>query len=93
MPEDKVTEGTTLAELLLEHLPARHPHVADELVRKLFELDDEGPARLDGDGSPVLSDRYLVVVNGKYYALLPGGARYKLRDGDVISVFPPLGGG
>jgi len=80
-----VPEGTTLAELLLKRLPMEHPDVGQELVGVLFKVDEEG--------NPVLSGRYLVLVNGHSCASLPEGLRYELRDGDVISMFPPLGGG
>jgi len=37
--------------------------------------------------------RFLLVVNGNSHASLSNGLNYELRDGDVISIFPPLGGG
>mgnify|MGYP000244579055 CR=1 FL=1 len=73
--EIEIEDGTTLADLLSEVLPSRHPG----LRRALREA--------------VSSGRYLVVVNGRSHNSLPGGLGYKLRDGDVISMFPPLGGG
>jgi molybdopterin synthase sulfur carrier subunit len=33
-----------------------------------------------------------VLVNGKDYRLL-GGLKAKLKDGSIISIFPPVGGG
>jgi len=87
-----VEDGTTLGELLLERIPMEHPGVAQELVGALFEVEEDG-VRLDEEGNPVLSGRYLVLVNGRSYPSLPEGLRYELKDGDVISMFPPLGGG
>ncbi len=80
-----VEDGTTLAELLLKRLPEEHPDVAEELLKAFSEPGE--------DGRPVLGGRYLILVNGCFYARLPGGADYVLRDGDVITIFPPLGGG
>ena len=68
----------------LRSLPSRHPEAAGEIRRRLFE----------GGGEELkLSRRYLIIVNGRYYAHLPGGLDYRLREGDVIAIFPPLGGG
>jgi len=80
-----VPEGFTLAELLLEHIPMKHPDIGQEFVRVLFKADEEG--------NPVLSGRYLVLVNGRSWTSLPGKMCYELREGDKISIFPPLGGG
>ena len=80
-----VEDGTTLGGLLLKRIPMEHPDIGQELVRALFKMDEEG--------NPVLSGRYLVLVNGRSCSSLPEGLRYELKDGDVISMFPPLGGG
>ncbi|HDJ26107.1 MAG TPA: MoaD/ThiS family protein [Candidatus Bathyarchaeota archaeon] len=76
-----VEEGTTLRRLLFDLLPEKHPR-AREKIAELLGI--QGPGR---------AGRYLILVNGRSHALLPGQMDYELRDGDVITLFPPLGGG
>lgn len=80
----RVEEGTTLGDLLLRHLPERYPRARKRILELLL-----GP----NPGEHGLSGRYLILVNGKSHNLLPGQLDYELKDGDVITMFPPLGGG
>ncbi|RLI16264.1 molybdopterin synthase sulfur carrier subunit [Candidatus Bathyarchaeota archaeon] len=91
----KVKEGTTLADLLLTHIPNRHPKVSERWKIQVFEIEG-GEIKYERDGTPSL--KYLVLINGISYASIREGKkrpglRYKLKDGDNISIFPPVGGG
>lgn len=55
-----------------------------ELLRRLDELStfiDEG-----------FTERFIVLVNG-VNVRLSGGLEMRVKDGDVIDIFPPAGGG
>ena len=40
-----------------------------------------------------LSERTAVLLNGMHYRHLPDGLNTLLKDGDQVSIFPPLAGG
>ncbi len=74
--EYEVERGVKLADLLLNHIPSRHAHVAEVWRDKV-----EGFMR-GGEAS------YIVIVNGDRARL-----DQELKDGDVVAVLPPVGGG
>ena len=85
--------GTTLVDLLLNHIPERHRKVSKKWKERIFEMD-KGEIRFDKQGIPVLSEYYLILVNGRHFNLISKrGLMYKLKDGDVIAVLPPVSGG
>lgn len=54
----------------------------EELKREI--LDEETVA---------LSRRVAVLVNGRHYTHTPEGLQILLKDGDEVSIFPPIAGG
>lgn len=91
----KVENGTALMDLLLNHIPNRHQDVSERWKSQVFEIEG-GEIKCEKDGSPSL--KYLVLINGiSYISIREGkkrlGLRYKLKDGDDVSVLPPVGGG
>ena len=92
----EVKDGTTLMELLLKHIPERHQRVARVWKERIFETES-GEVKFNNDETPSLK-YHLILVNGISYRLVledgkRPGLRYKLKDGDEIAVFPPVGGG
>jgi molybdopterin converting factor small subunit len=84
--EYTVEEGTTLANLLLSHIPERHSDVSKAWVETLFRTV-RGEMAQDKSGVPALGD-YLVLTNGKSVDLSE-----RLKEGDDVAVMPPFGGG
>ena len=41
----------------------------------------------------LLSDQVAVLINGRSYTNLPDGLETILKDGDEVSIFPPIAGG
>ena len=67
---------------------------ADTVMELLLQLSDRyGPdfreEALDGDN---ISDRLIVLVNGRHLAHTGGGETH-LSEGDTVAVFPIIGGG
>ena len=67
---------------------------ADTVMELLLQLSDRyGPdfreEALDGD---TISDRLIVLVNGRHIAHT-GGGQTQLSEGDTVAVFPIIGGG
>ena len=94
--EYKAKDRTMLMDLLLEHIPERHRNISRSWKEMIFETEKDG-IKFDKDGTPVLS-YYLVLINGWSYrwVLQDGrrpGLRHELKEGDVIAIFPPVGGG
>jgi len=92
----EVKDGTTLMDLLLQHIPGRHSNVSKSWKEWIFETEGH-EVKFDKDGTPVLS-YYLVLINGRSYNSVSvderrPGLRYKLKDGDEVAVLPPVGGG
>jgi len=88
-----VKDGTTLMDLLLKHIVERHSNVSTKWKERIFETD-KGEIKFDKYGTPVLSEYYLILINGRYYnSISKMGLMYQLRDGDVIAILPPVGGG
>jgi len=94
--EYEVEDGTTLMDLLLQHIPERHSNVSKSWKEWIFETERH-EIKFDKDGIPVLS-YYLILVNGRSYNSISEDGRrlglmYKLKDGDEIAILPPVGGG
>jgi MoaD family protein len=84
--EYDIDEEATLADLLVSHVPERHPAVSKTWAETLFRTV-RGETAQDKDGVPVLGD-YLVTVNGKSVNLAE-----RLKAGDEVAIMPPFGGG
>ena len=94
--EYEVKDGTMLMDLILKHIPERHRNVSRGWKERIFEME-RNKIKFDKDGTPVLR-YYLILINGTSYRLITEdgkrpGLRYKLKDGDEIAIFPPVGGG
>jgi MoaD family protein len=94
--EYKAKDGTMLMSLLLEHIPERHLNISKSWKDMIFETERD-KIKFDKDGTPVLS-YYLVLINGRSHRWVSQdrrrpGLRYKLKEGDVIAILPPVGGG
>lgn len=63
----------------------------EDLIKGVRDLYDAISADLDG-GLENLLDNYLVFVNG-IHAQFRNGLKTVLRDGDKVSIFPPVAGG
>ena len=88
-----VKDGTTLMDLLLKHVPERHRNVSTKWKERIFETDS-GEIKFDRYGTPVLSEYYLILINGRYYnSISKMGLMYQLKNEDVIAILPPVGGG
>jgi len=74
--EYEVEKGVKLVDLLLNHIPSRHAHVADIWRNKVESF-------MKGEEAS-----YIVIVNGDRARL-----DQELKDGDVVAVLPPVGGG
>lgn len=93
--EYEVKDGTMLMDLLLEYVPERHKAVSKKWKETLFEIEGN-EIKLD-DGVPIIK-HYLILINGKLHQFLSDegknpGFRYKLKDGDIVAILPPMGGG
>ncbi|MBS7624665.1 MAG: MoaD/ThiS family protein [Candidatus Bathyarchaeia archaeon] len=77
---------TTLADLLLKHIPERHGEVAEEWKQSVF-MTIRGEVAVNRDGTPILRN-YYVLVGGKSPEIT-----YRLKDGDEVAILPPVGGG
>ena len=88
-----IKNGTMLIDLLLKHIPERHRKVSTKWKERIFEMD-RGEIKLDKYGTPVLSEYYMILINGRYYnSISKMGLMYPLRNEDVIAILPPVGGG
>ncbi|MEM0049491.1 MAG: MoaD/ThiS family protein [Candidatus Bathyarchaeia archaeon] len=85
--EYEVENATSLAELLLKHIPERHNDISREWRETVFTTVG-GEVSMDRDGNPVLRDNYVILVNGRVREV-----SYRLMDGDEVAVLPPVGGG
>lgn len=81
-----IKKGAIVADLLLDHVPNRHPNVSKDWKETLFRTL-KGEHLQEKNGTPVLKN-YLVIVNGKSAQL-----KDCLKEGDEIAVMPPFGGG
>jgi molybdopterin converting factor small subunit len=84
--EYELEEGTTLKELLLNHVPQRHKQASETWIETVFRTI-RGEIARNKDGTPVLRDQ-LIIISGKSPRL-----RDKLKDGDEVTIMPPFGGG
>jgi MoaD family protein len=95
--EYKVTNGTTLIDLILNYIPQRHLSVSGKWKGKIFETKGH-KVKLDDTGAPSLREYYLILINGRQFSSISQdgidpGFRYRLKDGDEIAILPPVGGG
>ena len=95
--EYEIRDGTTLVDLLREHIPERHPNASLRWKEHIFQTE-RGKITLDKDGTPSLRGYYLILIKGRSYRSISEdgrhpGLRYKLKDGDEIAILPPVGGG
>ena len=91
--EYNVEDGTTIINLLFNHVPKRHWNTSSMWREKLFETED-GEVKRDREGIPILRDFYIILVNEKHLELISkDGGKYRLKNGDAISIFPSAGGG
>ena len=72
-----VSEGSTLRALIAE----LRSSLGDEFARQAF--DEQG----------ALLDHVAVLLNGQHDSHLPLGLDTPLKDGDQVSIFPPIAGG
>lgn len=81
--EEYEIKDTSLEDLLFKYIPDRHERVAREWKNILSA--DEGPGKTSGQ---LFRGGYIVFVNGEARDM-----KYRLRDGDVVAILPPVGGG
>ena len=84
--EEYSVENLSLADLLIRHIPNRHPEIAEEWKKTVFVTVGDNIA-MSEDGTPILK-HYFILVNG-----LSRNLTYTLKDGDEIAILPPVGGG
>ncbi|MGQ4913258.1 MAG: ubiquitin-like small modifier protein 1 [Candidatus Asgardarchaeia archaeon] len=63
-----------------------------ELLQKLIERYGEKFKKEIMDNDDKVKDHYVILVNGRNIVFLDG-VNTKVKDGDLISIFPPVGGG
>ena len=83
---------TVLRMLVGERETQLNAHNIDELIKllvKRFGVDFQRML-LEEDGA--LKHYFHVLVNGRHIRLLDG-INTSLKEGDVVAIFPPLGGG
>ncbi|MFN2263386.1 MAG: MoaD family protein [Anaerolineales bacterium] len=73
-------EGETLT--LVGLLTLLAVQSSQEFVQLIFEPEAQ-----------LLSDQVTVLINGRSYTNLPDGLETNLKDGDEVSIFPPIAGG
>ena len=93
--EYDLKDGSTLMDFLIQYVPERHNNVSRKWNETLFEME-KNEVKFD-NGVPILKN-YLILINGKLYQFLTEdgenpGFKYKLKDGDVVAILPPMGGG
>ena len=84
--EYTVEEETTLADLLVSHIPEWHSVVSKTWAETLFKTI-KGEMAQNRNGIPVLRN-YLIIINGKSAKL-----NERLKEGDEVAIMPPFGGG
>lgn len=70
---------SSLEDLLFKYIPSRHENVAKEW-REILSPAERRDRSSGGN--------YLIFVNGE-----PREIKYRLKDGDVVTILPPVGGG
>jgi MoaD family protein len=83
--EEYDVENSTLADLLIKHIPNRHPEISKEL-KEAISVTVRSEAAMNRD-TPILKN-YLILVNG-----LNQNLTYTLKDGDEIVILPTVEGG
>jgi len=83
--EEYDVENSTLADLLIKHIPSRHPEAAKELRETIFTtVKDEVAMNRD----TLMLKNYFILVNGLHQNLT-----YMLKDGDEVVILPSVEGG
>jgi molybdopterin converting factor small subunit len=83
--EEYDVENSTLADLLIKHIPSRHPEAAKELRETIFTTVRSDVA-MNRD-TPMLKN-YFILVNG-----LHQNPTYMLKNGDEVVILPSVEGG
>jgi molybdopterin synthase sulfur carrier subunit len=66
----------------------------EELINQLWsELGDSFARMSPNPGAARESSHLIALVNGRHCSHLPDGLATELKDGDEISIFPPVAGG
>ncbi|MBS7634154.1 MoaD family protein [Candidatus Bathyarchaeota archaeon] len=84
--EDYNVDGSTLADLLLKHIPERHGDKSQEWKETIF-VTVRGEVALNTAGIPMLKN-YFILVKGRTPEFT-----HRLEDGDEVVILPPVGGG
>jgi molybdopterin converting factor small subunit len=91
--EYEVKKGVMLIDLLLSYIPSRHRNVSRSWKQRMFESVN-GEIRLDKYGLPIPREYYKILINRRYFNLTSKDSlKHELKNGDVVDVLPPVGGG
>ena len=83
--EEYDVENSTLADLLMKHIPNRHPETAKEL-REAISLTVRSEVTMNRDTA--MLKNYFILVNGLHQNLT-----YMLKDSDEVVILPSVEGG
>ncbi|MCR6692749.1 MAG: MoaD/ThiS family protein [archaeon YNP-LCB-003-016] len=78
-------ENSTVADLLMKHIPNRHSEISKELRETIFTTV-RGEVAMDRDTT--MLKNYFILVNGLHQNLT-----YMLKDGDEVVILPSVEGG
>ncbi|MDY6861416.1 MAG: MoaD/ThiS family protein [Thermodesulfobacteriota bacterium] len=75
-------------------LDIEDPVTLKEMLNKLSRKYGDNFRKLIFDETTdQIKDHYNILVNGRQYQHLPEQLDTRLNDGDIVSLFPPAGGG
>lgn len=88
-----LTFKTIIGELSIP-IPEGKIYSIHDLLHLLAEqIDEEFSAAIYDPQTNLLGDHVAVIINGRSYNNLPEGLETPLKDGDQVSIFPPMAGG